>query len=304
MPPTEVVPIDRLAQRPGPGSAVFAYFADDRGLLVGGTVLLMQVAHPAVGAGVAQHSNFRAEPWRRLVGTLVSISTIVYASDSRAAAEVARLREMHRSIRGTDAHGDTYSALQPGPWAWVHATLVWGIVRLNELVGTPLSEAEAEALWRDWLQVGYLLGVRPGDLPDSWAGACDFIESTSTALLEDNQSVHDVVEAISMFPAPRPLAFLGPVWRAGVGRPFGGLARLVMIGALPPVVATRLELHLTVREQRRFTRFVRLLRVLVRLTPAPLRRGPLALVLRHRAARANRGASAPAQAPRSRWRAR
>jgi uncharacterized protein (DUF2236 family) len=53
-------------RRPGPDSLVWRRMADDRMILLGGATLVLQVAHPAVGAGVAQHSNFKAEPWRRL----------------------------------------------------------------------------------------------------------------------------------------------------------------------------------------------------------------------------------------------
>ena len=38
----------------------------------GPRALLLQIAHPAVAAGVDEHSDFRADPWRRLDGTLRS----------------------------------------------------------------------------------------------------------------------------------------------------------------------------------------------------------------------------------------
>ena len=46
----------------------------------GPRALLLQLAHPAVAAGVADHSDFRADPWRRLAGTLRSYLTIVYGT--------------------------------------------------------------------------------------------------------------------------------------------------------------------------------------------------------------------------------
>ena len=285
----EVVPsAERFAgplRRPGPDSLVFQRFLDDKGLMIGGTTLLMQVAHPAVGAGVAQHSNFQAEPWRRLYGTLMSISTIVYARDDKAVAEVNRLREMHRTIRGLDESGHKYSALQPGPWAWVHATLAWAVIRLNELSGTAFTAAEADAYWRDWLDVGTLLGVRPGDLPATWPEAERYFASTAAELFRDNRSVRDVAVAIKTFPAPRGLRWLGPIWRGLIARPLGGMAYVVMIGGLPDGVAAQIGLTLTDREQRRFDRIMRVVRVVMRVTPRPLRRGPLAIVIRRRAAR-------------------
>jgi uncharacterized protein (DUF2236 family) len=264
-------------QRPGPDSLVWQRLADDRGLLIGGATLVLQVADPAVGAGVEQHSNFRAEPWRRLYGTLVSLTTIVYGTADEAAAEVARLRVMHRTIRGVDAQGRGYAALRPEPWAWVHGTLAWSVIRLNELFRTPFTDAEAEHYWREWLQVGRLLGVRDGDLPDTWAGFCAAIDA---APLEDNRSVRDVLAAVSSIPPPAWLRFLGPAWRGAVGRPLGGLARLVTIGGLPPGVAERLGLRLTERERRRLDRFVGLVAGLRRLLPPALRPGPAALLIR------------------------
>jgi uncharacterized protein (DUF2236 family) len=57
----------------GPGSE--AWRLDREAMLLlgaGPRALLMQLAHPAVAAGVAEHSDFRADPWRRLDGTLRS----------------------------------------------------------------------------------------------------------------------------------------------------------------------------------------------------------------------------------------
>jgi uncharacterized protein (DUF2236 family) len=271
--------------RPGPGSLVWERMADDRGLLIGGATLVLQVAEPAVGAGVEQHSNFKAEPWRRLYGTLVSLTRIVYGSTAEACAEVERLRAMHRPIRGVDDAGRRYSALQPAPWAWVHGTLAWSVIRLNELFGTPFTPGEAEQYWTEWLAVGRLLGVRDGDLPGSYTQFAQLIEDAAVGRLEVNQSVRDVVESVSLIPVPAPLRLLGPVWRVLVGRPVGALSRLVTVAALPAPVAERLGLALTDLEQRRLARFIRVVAALRRLLPPPLRPGPAALLIRWRSRR-------------------
>jgi len=279
--------------RPGPESLVWQRLADDRGLMLGGATLVLQVAEPTVGAGVEQHSNFKAEPWRRLYGTLLSLTTIVYGNTAEACGEVERLRRMHQTIRGVDAKGRRYSALRPAPWAWVHGTLAWAVIRLNEVFRTPFTEAEAEQYWREWLQVGELLGVRPGDLPDTYAGFLDLIDEAAGHALEDNQSVRDVVASVSLIPPPAFLRFLGPVWRLFVGRPIGALSRLMTIGALPPRLAERLDLRLTEREQRRLRRFVGLIAFLRRLLPRPLRPGPFALFIKWRSRRRWDAPSAP-----------
>jgi uncharacterized protein (DUF2236 family) len=97
--------------------------------------------------------------------------------------------------------------------------------------------------------------------------------------------VRDVVASVSVIPPPVWLRFLGPLWRLLIGRPIGSLSRLVTIGALPPELATRLDLHLTERERRRLNRFIALIAGLRRLLPPPLRPGPLALLIRWRSRR-------------------
>ena len=51
-------------------SAVWRYAGDARLLAGAGYALLLQVSHPTVGAGVSEHSNFKADPWGRLFRTL------------------------------------------------------------------------------------------------------------------------------------------------------------------------------------------------------------------------------------------
>ena len=52
-------------------------------LLGGGAALLLQLAHPLVAAGVADHSNFRTEPVRRLYRTIRTMQEIIYEDTQR-----------------------------------------------------------------------------------------------------------------------------------------------------------------------------------------------------------------------------
>src|SRR5919197_1242574 len=75
------------------------YFADDsvirrvsRELLLllgGGRALLMQVAHPLVAAGVAEHSDYRENPWARLFRTL-DVTTRIVFGDAETSRQAAR----------------------------------------------------------------------------------------------------------------------------------------------------------------------------------------------------------------------
>src|SRR3954451_23151993 len=85
----------------GPGSEAWALNREAMLLLgAGPRALLLQLAHPSVAAGVADHSDFRADPWRRLLGTLRSYLRIVYGTTGAARAEIRRLNALHRAIAG------------------------------------------------------------------------------------------------------------------------------------------------------------------------------------------------------------
>ena len=116
----------------GPGSEAWRLNREAALLLgAGPRALLLQIAHPLVAEGVDQHSDFRADPWARLAGTLRSYLRIVYGTRPAARAEIRRLNGLHRAIGGPvrDAaaaarFGAAYEARDPGLSLWVHATLV------------------------------------------------------------------------------------------------------------------------------------------------------------------------------------
>src|SRR5262245_53611255 len=113
---------------PAPGSVVWRHAGDARLIWTGAYAILLQVAHPTVGAGVSQHSNFRADPWGRLLRTLDYSYVMVYGGPAAASEMGRRMREMHREIRGELPDGRAYHALEPDAFAWVHATLADSIV--------------------------------------------------------------------------------------------------------------------------------------------------------------------------------
>src|SRR5437588_236302 len=75
------------AAGPGPGSLTWRCASDTRGVLLAPAALILQVAHPVVGAGVFEHSTFRTDPWVRLARTVRSVNRLVFASAPTAAAE-------------------------------------------------------------------------------------------------------------------------------------------------------------------------------------------------------------------------
>ena len=89
----------------GPGSVSWLI---DRELVVlagGSCALLMQAAHPAVAAGVAEHSTYATDAFGRLIRTLESSFDVVFGSRSTAESAIRRVNAIHRSVRGRLADG-------------------------------------------------------------------------------------------------------------------------------------------------------------------------------------------------------
>jgi uncharacterized protein (DUF2236 family) len=138
----------------------------------GPRALLLQIAHPLVAAGVAEHSDFRTDPWARLSGTLRSYLRIVYGTADAARGEIQRLNELHRGIRGSildpgarARHGRRYSALDPDLSLWVHATLVDSTIAAYDAWIEPLSRDEQARYYDETLPVGRAFGIPASRLP-------------------------------------------------------------------------------------------------------------------------------------------
>jgi uncharacterized protein (DUF2236 family) len=145
----------------GPGSEAWALNREAMLLLgAGPRALLMQLAHPQVAAGVADHSDFRSDPWARLQGTLRSYLRIVYGTATAARSEIRRLNELHRSITGP-----TYRARDPELSLWVHATLVDSTIVVADAWLEPLSAARRARYYEETLPIGRAFGIPADRLP-------------------------------------------------------------------------------------------------------------------------------------------
>src|SRR4051812_12723022 len=134
-------------------------------LLGGGRALLMQLAHPSVAAGVADHSGFAADPFARLRRTLEASYAIVFGTGEDARRTAAAIRAVHDRVSGPG-----YSANDPDLLLWVHATLVDTALRVYTRFVGPLTAAEREQYYEESMLQVELLGVpralQPAGLDD------------------------------------------------------------------------------------------------------------------------------------------
>jgi uncharacterized protein (DUF2236 family) len=228
----------------GPDSLVWQRFGDVRLFAASGYALLLQVAHPTVGAGVRDHSTFEQDPWGRLLRTADYLFMLVYGG-REAAAMGRRLRGLHRSIQGVNPDRSRYHALEPEAYAWVHATLIDGALKAHERFVGRLRPGEAERFYSEYLPLGRLIGVRPGALPGDWAGFRAYLHRIEAERLQHNETVDRVLRMLGEPAVPPPglerFERLWPVLRAPPGRAL----RTASVGLMSTRLRRRLGLRWT-----------------------------------------------------------
>ncbi|WP_258312189.1 oxygenase MpaB family protein, partial [Streptomyces sp. ZEA17I] len=222
---------------PPPGGVLWSLSGDVRALLMLPAALTLQVAHPAVGAGVDEHSVFRTDPWGRGERSLRSLQLWVYGGDG-AAAEGRRLRRLHRTIRGTDTRGRAYHALTPANYAWVHATGFPVYRHAARYLIRPMTPAQERALYAEWLQVGRILGIHDRDMPQTIEEFRPYWETMLAGEIEATTVVRELVDVGQPVPAPDrgpwPLRLiLRALWPVLLP-PLARFRRFVTIGLMPP----------------------------------------------------------------------
>lgn len=168
-----------------PGSVVWRVHGDVGTMMVGGvTSLLLQMLHPAVLAGVWDHSNFRQDMHGRLRRTARFIAMTTYGEKTAAEAAIATVRRVHDRVAGTLPDGTPYSANDPALLAWVHVTEMTSFLDAWIRYGEPLMPlAEQDSYFAQSAQVGAALGADP--LPRSRAEARQIIRDMRPLLAVD-----------------------------------------------------------------------------------------------------------------------
>jgi len=138
-------------------------------LLGGGRALLMQMAHPKVARGVAEHSSFRQDPLRRLNRTMNTMWSIVFDEPAQAEVSLKRVKEIHRAVRSgstAKAPGDfSYDARDPELLFWVHATLVDSALVTYDRFVRPLSPEEKSRYYDETKDLARLFAIPEEAIP-------------------------------------------------------------------------------------------------------------------------------------------
>jgi Uncharacterized protein conserved in bacteria len=219
----------------------------------GGRAILLQIAHPAVGRGVAEHSDFASRPLDRLRATMTYVYAVVYGDAAERAEVRRRVNAAHAPVHGEasdDAPG--YDAYDPALQLWVAATLYDTAVGLYQRVFGPLDEASADRIYREYAAIGTALQVPPDAWPRDREAFRRYWDATLPTLRTGDDTRRVANELLRAQGAPLWVRVVMP-W-----------VRLCTVALLPAGLRKPFGLTLTERNRRRFER---LMAVVARLYP-------------------------------------
>jgi uncharacterized protein (DUF2236 family) len=180
----------------------------DAAMFVGGLrALLLQSLHPQAMTAVAQHSDYRHDPWGRLQRTSTFLAATTFGTAGDAQAAVDRVRRVHEHVTGTGPGGLPYRADDPHLLRWVHVAEADSFLRCHQRYGArPLDAAGCDGYVADAARIAEALGVT--DPPRSRA-------ELDAALREYRPELHAIPEAreaarFLVWNPPLPLLARGP----------------------------------------------------------------------------------------------
>jgi uncharacterized protein (DUF2236 family) len=202
----------------GPGSEVW-HIGRERVLLLGGpAALLLQLAHPLVAAGVAEHSGFRTDPFERLRATLDATLRISFGDNEQVEDAAARVAATHRRVRGTlpaavgpFVAGTPYRASDPDLAMWVHATLVSVALEVHQRFVGALSLSRCSRYYREVKRFARLFGVTDAVLPSTYRGFLEYVRAMERSeLLTVGEGARRLADRVLDPPLPAALRLTRP----------------------------------------------------------------------------------------------
>lgn len=152
----------------GPDSVTWRVHADPLMGLGGLRALHLQALHPLAMAGVAQHSDFRADPWGRLFRTVDYVTATTFGTTATAQRHGARVRGLHRGLSGIEPESrQAYRVDDPELLRWVHCCLIDSFLSTFRRSGGRLREADADRYVLEQRRNARLVGLRDDDVPGS-----------------------------------------------------------------------------------------------------------------------------------------
>jgi uncharacterized protein (DUF2236 family) len=244
-------------------------------LLAWSPAILLQLAHPLVARGVADHGTFRTERYgwlRRLHRTVDAMLRLSFGTERDAQIALERINAIHDRVHGRLPEaagifpaGTRYSAHDPALLLWVHATMVHMNLRVYELFVDHVAPEERDRYCAEATAIAGGLGIPVGWLPRSATELDRYMDGMlARREIVITDSARTLARAVLHPHVPR------------LGAPATAVLRFITIGLLPPAIRAAYGFPWSTRRDTALRGLAWHVRTLLRLTPPVLRHWPAA----------------------------
>jgi uncharacterized protein (DUF2236 family) len=212
--------------------------------LAGPCAVLLELAHPAVAAGVARHSNYRGDPFGRLYRTMKTMTEISFGTAAERQNALKHFHRCHAPVRGViEAGTEQYDARDPKLQFWVLATLIDSVPRAYERFVAPLTREEQEGYYEDCAKLARVMGIKQEAVPVTFSEfqiyMREMLEGDALRVTGEGRAVAD--------------ALFAPTLRGNTTR----LYSFASIGMLPPRLRQEFGFTWDQASEERLERFAR-----------------------------------------------
>jgi uncharacterized protein (DUF2236 family) len=159
----------------GPDSVTWRVHEEPILFVAGLRSLYLQALHPRAVAAVVQNSDYKADPWGRLVRTSQYVGITVYGTTAQAEAASRRVRALHARLRATDPRtGAEFRVDEPDLLLWVHVAEIESFVTTARRAGVRLTAADVDAYYAEQRRTAALVGLDPGTVPGTAAEVAEY----------------------------------------------------------------------------------------------------------------------------------
>lgn len=165
--------------------------------------LFMQVAHPKVAQGVAEHSDFRKKPFARAYATFKAQQRIVFGSCAESIEALMRIYARHVAVQG-----DGYQANDPSLLFWVYATLIDSMFFAYRTFLPDLSTGEWARFYEEGKLFARLIGITEDQVPSTLH---DFNQWMKNAISSSEITVTPIAREIGQSLVTMPVRLAAPL---------------------------------------------------------------------------------------------
>lgn len=263
----------------GPDSLTWKYFGDLRTGMMGIWIGAIQNMYPQLGSAVEEHSILLREPLQRVARSVYPIMGVVYDGD-RAPLTGAQIKHYHDTIKGIDAEGRRYHALNPETFYWAHATFFMLIIKVAEYFCGGLTEVEKRQLFDEHVQWYRMYGMSMRPVPASWEEFQEYWARVCREELVINRATLDIFHM--RIPKPKFILMPTPLWDQ-MFKPLVAGQRWIAAGLFDPAVREKAGMRWTPGDEILLRVFGKLIELAFLAVPDEIRLHPRALAAYRRA---------------------